>query len=135
MLWWDMVLEKIRTGDRLFTPGVGIDGGTRKRHFSINSTNMFAIEISSGKASIKLEKACFDVIEEAFNQNRALWLRCASIHANEPLENSADKLIWKRTGSRLARGNYVCSILEKANLVKYTMRGNKKCIELEESVK
>jgi hypothetical protein len=132
MHWWNRVLDMIRTGDLLFTPGVGIDGGNRKRPFCIHSTSMRFIEILSGKAFIKLEKACFDVIEEAFHQNKSLWLRCASIKANEPLENSADKLIRERTGSRLARGNYVCSILEKAELVTYSMRRNKKCIELKE---
>jgi hypothetical protein len=131
MHWWEKVLNEVKAGDQLFTPGTGIDGGNRKRPFTIDSTTSSAIEISSGKAHIKLERACFDVIEESFNGKRNLWLRCASIRTNEALENSADKLIRERTHSQLARGNYICSILEKSGLVKYAMKVNRKGIELQ----
>ena len=40
-------------------------------------------------------------------------------------------LIREATGSELARGNYICSILEHCGLVRYSMRGNQKGIELE----
>lgn len=130
MLWWAKILQEIKAGDNLFTPGAGIKGGSRQRIFTINSVNSSVIEISSGNACIKLERACFEVIEEAFNDNSRLWLRCASIRNNEALDGSADKLIRDRTDSQLARGNYVCSILEKSGVVKYSMRGNKKGIEL-----
>ncbi|MCL5063433.1 MAG: hypothetical protein M1443_09605 [Nitrospirae bacterium] len=82
------------------------------------------------ESDIKLERLCFDTIEDAFNNNHDLWLRVASSHDNEPFENSVDKLIRAATGSNLARGNYVCSILEKCGLVRYAMRGNRKGIKL-----
>jgi len=130
MHWWEKILREILVGEKLFTPGAGIDGGNRKRLFIIDSVTTSAIDVLSGNAHIKLEKTCFDVIEEAFVDNGQLWLRCASIRANEPLEDSADKIIRERTHSQLARGNYVCSILEKTRVVKYSMRGNRKGIEL-----
>ena len=133
MLWWVKISKEIKAGDNLFTPGAGINGGGRQRIFTINSAMSSAIDISSGNVCIKLEKVCFDVIEEAFNDNLSLWLRCASTHTIEALDGSADKLIREKTNSQLARGNYVCSILEKCEIVKYSMRGNKKGIELLDS--
>ena len=133
MLWWAKMSQEIKAGDNLLTPGAGISGGGRQRIFTINSIKSSVIEISSGKVCIKLARLCFDVIEEAFNDNSRLWLRCASTHTIEALDGSADKLIREKTKSQLARGNYVCSILEKSGVVKYSMRGNKKGIELQDS--
>lgn len=69
------------------------------------------------------------MIEEAFITNPSLWLRIAALHDNEPFENSVDKVVREATGSQLARGNYISSILEHCGLVRYAMRGNKKGIE------
>ena len=128
MAWWELVLEKIDVRDELFTPGRG-PTGSRRKPFIIESIGPFDIIIASGKSEIRLEKECFDVIEEAFITNPLLWLRVAALHNNEPFENSADKLVREATGSQLARGNYICAILKHCGLVRYAMRGNKKGIE------
>jgi hypothetical protein len=129
MHWWKKIIESIKAGDVLDTPGKGMNGGNSGK-FKINSIDSSKIVISSGNTSVHLEKECFDVLEVAFAKNPNLWLRCASSHSNEAFANSADMLIRERTGSQLARGNYVCSMLEKAGLVKYSMRDNKKWIKL-----
>jgi hypothetical protein len=133
MTWWDTVINTLKEGDKLFTPGRGPDGGNKKRPFWIEKKLSIKIYIKSGKIEtplIPIEKECFDFIEQAFNQNKFLQLRVASKHDNEPFENSADQLCRIKTGSNLARGNYVCSILEYCKLVKYSMYGNKKTIVL-----
>lgn len=128
MAWWKLVLDKLNVGDKFFTPGRGPRGLQRKL-FTIDLLDPSKIILASGKSKIPLEKECFDTIEKAFFQNPPLWLRVASLHDNEPFENSVDKLIRDETGSQLARGNYICSILEHCGLVRYAMRGNKKGIE------
>jgi len=94
MSWWEIVSGRLNPGDKLFTPGRGVQG-LRKKPFSILSKNSWKIIIGSGSYPIPLEKLCFDTIEKAFHKNPPLWLRVASLHDNEPLENSADKLIRK----------------------------------------
>jgi len=129
MAWWNLILAKVRVGNKLYTPGKGLQG-LRRRTFIILEINSWKIIIGSGRAKIPLEKDCFDVVEKAFSENPLLWLRVAAVHDNEPFENSADKLVRDATGSQLARGNYICSILDRCGLVRYAMRGNKKGIEL-----
>lgn len=129
MPWWNKILNCLSEGDVLFTPGRGLMSAHRST-FLIIKINDSRILIKSGKSTLSLERKCFDAIEEAFKNDPNLWLRVASIRANEPLENSADELIRTATGSSLARGNYVCSILEKCRLVRYAMRGNRKGIKL-----
>jgi hypothetical protein len=129
MSWRDVILDKINIGDKLFTPGRGTEGA-RKKPFTILSKHPERIIILSGNSSVPLEKECFDIVEEAFSSNPLLWLRVASLHDNEAFENSVDKLVRDATGSQLARGNYICSILEHCGLARYSMRGNKKGIEL-----
>jgi len=129
MTWWELVLDKLNVGDKLFTPGRG-PRGLRRKPFSIDLLAPLKIVLASGKSKIPLEKQCFDTVEKTFSQNPSLWLRVASLHDSEPFENSVDKLIRDETGSQLARGNYICSILEYCGLVRYAMRGYKKGIEL-----
>lgn len=128
MPWWNVVFDKINIGDVLFTPGGGMSGH-RKKPFKVLSKDIDRIIILSGKSPIPLEKGCFDAAERAFSENSFLWLRVASVHGNEPFESSVDKLVREATGSHLARGNYICSILEYCGLVRYRMRGNRKGIE------
>jgi len=128
MGWWEVILDKINTRDKLFTPGRGPEG-TRKKTFTILSKDMERIFILSGKSPIPLEKDCFEIVEKAFCNNPTLWLRVAALHDNEPFENSVDKLVRDVTGSKLARGNYICSILEHCELVRYSMCGNRKGIK------
>lgn len=128
MSWWDEIQEKINSGDVLYTPGRGLQR-TGKKPFRIISKDLFKLIITSGASNIPLEKQCFDKIEEAFSGNPLLWLRVASLHDREALENSVDKLIREATGSQLARGNYICAILEYCELVRYSMSGNRKGIE------
>jgi len=129
MAWWELVLETIGVRDELFTPGRGLRG-SRQKPFIIESIDPFEIIIASGDSEIRLEKECFDVVEEAFITNASLWLRVAALHGSEPFDNSVDKLVRDATESQLARGNYICSILEHCGLVRYSMRENKKGIEL-----
>jgi hypothetical protein len=88
------------------------------------------LNIASGKSKIPLEEACFETIEKAFASNPILWLRVASLHENQPLKDSIDELIRNTTGSQLARGNYIASVIEHCGLVRYAMRAGKKGIEL-----
>jgi len=128
MAWWDLILERVDVGDEIFTPGKGLQA-SRRKPFKNMSKSQSAINIASGNSVVPLERLCFDTIQEAYSENLLLWLRVASLHDNEPFENSLDKLVREATGSQLARGNYICSILEHCGLVRYTMRGNKKGIE------
>lgn len=130
MKWWDVVYKTIKVGDSLFTPGRGLDGGNKRKPFKIIKKLTDRINVQSGSYLIPLGKACFDVVEEAFTDNPHLWLRVASIKEIPALRGSADELIRKRTASNLARGNYVCSILEYCSLVHYQMQGNRKGIIL-----
>ena len=129
MSWWDEIQEKINSGDVLYTPGRGLQR-IGKKPFRIISKDLFKLIITSGASKIPLEKQCFDKIEEAFSGNPLLWLRVASLHDREALENSVDKLIREANGSQLARGNYICAILEYCELVLYSMSGNRKGIKL-----
>lgn len=129
MFWWDVILEKIKVGNVLTTPGRGMEG-LRRRPFSIEDENVSIIDVHSGESRIRLEKKCFDVVEEAFQQNADLYLYVASVKTIPALPGSADELIRNATGSQLARGNYVCAMLEHCGLVKYAMRSNKKVIML-----
>lgn len=129
MRWWNKISNCLNVGDKLFTPGRG-HNGANKKPFWIKTISKDKIQIKSGKSLICLERECFDAIEEAFRNDSKLWLRVASRHDNEPFEDSADKLIRAATDSNLARGNYICSILEKCGLVRYAMRGNRKGIKL-----
>lgn len=129
MAWWELVLEKILVGDDLLTPGRGLQG-SRRKPFKIESISPSTLHIGSGNSTIPLERLCFDTVEKAFSENPLLWLRVAALHDNEPFENSVDKLIRDATGSQLARANYICSLLEHCGIVRYSMRGNKKGIEL-----
>jgi hypothetical protein len=128
MGWWEVVLKNLDVGDILLTPGRGLQG-SRRKPFKIVLKSPSTINIASGNSVVPLERLCFDAIQEAYSENPLLWLRGASLHDNEPFENSLDKLVREATGSQLARGNYICSILEHCGLVRYTMRGNKKGIE------
>jgi len=130
MKWWEKVHQTINEGDVLYTPGRGLDGGNKRKPFTIISRQYSNIVIQSGSFPILIERHCFDVIEEAFSENPERLLRVASSHSNEPFKNSADEIIRNRTGSNLARGNYVCSILQHCGLVKYSMAINKKVIKL-----
>ena len=129
MGWWEVISDKINTRDKLFTPGRGPEK-TREKPFTILSKDLERIFILSGKSPIPLEKDCFEIVEKAFSDNPTLWLRVASLHDSEAFENSADKLVREGTCSQLARGNYICALLEHFGLVGYTMHGNKKGIEL-----
>ena len=129
MAWWDLILEKIDIGDKFYTPGRGLRG-LRRKPFIILEIDSSKIIIGSGKTKIPLEKRCFAAVENTFSNNSLLWLRVASLHDNEPFENSVDKVVREATASQLSRGNYICSILEHCGLMRYTMRGNKKGIEL-----
>jgi len=128
-IWWEGVQNNLKTGERLLTPGRGMKGG-RQKTFEIFSIDSNAITIMSGKSLIPLERVCFNSIQKAFEENPNHWLRAASLHTSQPLENSVDKLVRDATGSDLARGNYICAILEHLGFVQYSMRGNKKGIEL-----
>jgi hypothetical protein len=129
MDWWEVILNRINIRDELFTPGRGTEGA-RKKPFTILSKDPERIIILSGKFPIPVEKDCFEIVEKAFSDNPLLWLRVAALHDNEPFENSVDKLVRDATGSQLARGNYISSILEHCGLVRYVMRGNRKGVEL-----
>jgi len=129
MPWWNEVLSQVNTGEILYTPGRGIPPSNQKP-FTIITQEPTSISILSGKSVIPLERECFDVIEKAFNKNSNLCLRVASVRETEPLENSVDELIRNATESQLSRGNYISSILEYCGIVRYTMLGNQKHIEL-----
>lgn len=129
MAWWEIVLKKLDVGDELLTPGRGLQG-SRRKPFKIVFKTPTIIRIASGNSIIPLERLCFDTVQKAFSENPLLWFRVAALHDNEPFENSVDKLVREATGSQLARGNYICSIIEHCGLVRYSMRGNKKGIEL-----
>jgi hypothetical protein len=126
--WWDRVAEGISPRLQLFTPGRGISGHGGKP-FGIVTVDRQRIGIQSGRSLIPLGRECFDIIEKAFTSTSQLWLRVVSSHG-EPLEGSADALIRAQTGSELARANYVCAILVYCGLVEYTMRGNRKGIQV-----
>ena len=128
MPWWKSILATINEGDVLQTPGTV--NGARRKTFTVLLKEALVIRIGSGSSIINMERECFDAVETAFNQNPSLWLRVASVHAKEPLPDSADKLIREATGSHLARGNYVCAILEHCGLVKYSRKGRWKVIVL-----
>jgi len=129
MSWWKKIYENINCGDNYETPGKGIERIGRGI-FEVIEIDIDKIIIRSGKSRIPLEESCFEVIKEFFNENPHGRLRIAAAHDNEPFMHSADMLIRERTGSQLARGNYVCSILENELLVCYVMQGNRKYIEL-----
>jgi hypothetical protein len=129
MSWWESLLGKFRGGDVLDTPGKGL-AGLKKGHFKIEQINSAVIYLHSGKSRIPLERKCFDTIEKAFQENARLHLFVAALHEKPALEGSADELIRKETGSELARGNYVCSMLQHCGLVQYKMKGTKKVIVL-----
>jgi hypothetical protein len=92
MGWWQLILEKIDIGDKFYTPGRGLQG-LRRKLFTILEIDSSKITIGSGSSEIPLEKKCFDAVENAFSINSLLWLRVASLHDNEPFENSVDKLV------------------------------------------
>lgn len=98
--------------------------------FLVKKIGNDTITIKSGKSFLSLEKLCFDAVEEFFRENPDSKLRVASLRSNKPLDGSADKIIREKTGSNLARGNYVCAILEEFGLVKYVMDGNVKYIKI-----
>jgi len=129
MSWWDVVSSKLMRGDVLFTPGRGKEG-LRKKPFEILSVTSSSLKILSGDYPISLERECFDVIEREYFKNPFASLRIAAIKENDPLDDSADKLIRQATGSNMARGNYVCAILEHCELVRYEMSGKRKVIVL-----
>lgn len=130
MAWWDLVIEQLAVNEEIMTPGAGIDGGGRKRPFYVQRISPLRITITSGEAEVPIEKECVDALEAAFTANPLASFRAASLHANEPFPDSADALIRQTTGSSLARGNYVCAILERVNLVSYGMQGRRKIIRL-----
>ena len=128
MSWWDEVYNNIGVGRELQTPGRGEERiGAKPFKIIYKEPDLFII--LTGKSCLPLEKSCFEVIEEAMNINHYLKLRISSVKDNQPLKDTADKLIRERTGSNLARGNYVCSILNEVGLVRYVMFANKKWIE------
>ena len=130
MSWWNGVYEIIKESDLIYTPGSGLSGGNKKRPFWIHKKDPSKITIKSGKSEVPLVKECFDTVEDAFKNKKMQRLRVASSHSNVPFDESADQLIRESTQSKLARGNYVCAILEYCGLVKYSMLGNKKVIKL-----
>lgn len=129
MFWWNSITSSLSAGQVLRTPGRGIPP-THWGTFTICTINPSEIIIESGQDQIILEKLCFDIVEQTFITNPASRLRVASLHDNVPLPDSVDKLIRNATGSNLARGNYVCSILVQCKLVKYAMNGRQKIIVL-----
>lgn len=129
MSFWDEIISQIKVSQIFFTPGRGMEGRNR-RPFEVKEIGKDIIIIKSGNSYLPLEKLCFDAVEEFFRNNPDSKLRVASLRSNEPLEGSADKIIREKTGSNLARGNYVCAILEKFGLVKYVMDGNIKYIKI-----
>lgn len=133
MSWWGIIFKKVHEGDVLDTPGRGLVG-LAKGHFKIGQKNSAAIYLHSGKSRIPLDKKCFDTIEKAFHENANLYLFVAAVHKKPALPGSADELIRNATGSELARGNYVCSILKHCGLVQYKMEGTKKAIVLPEKL-
>jgi hypothetical protein len=133
MPWWNALINQINENDILYTPGRGLDGGNRRKNFLINHITKNKITIISGGSLVPLDRECFDIIENVFLQNPFLWLRTASLH-EEPISGSADELIRVGTGSDLARGNYICAILQHCGLVRYSMRGNQKGIELPQQI-
>jgi hypothetical protein len=128
MSWWEQVYEGINIGDEFQTPGRG-EEGTGRRPFKVIYKEPGRIIILTGRSCLPLEQSCFEAIQEAFIENPHSRWRVASLRENQPLVDGADRLIRERTGSNLARGNYVCAILEKIGLVRYVMQGNKKLIE------
>ena len=127
MAWRDVVLNNVNVGDTFRTPGRGLKGD-RAKDFKVIYKESDRLFILSGKSCLPLERACFEAIENAFNnQPHSRW-RVSSLRDNEPYKNSADKLIREVTNSNLARGNYVCAMLESLGLVKYEMDGYRKCI-------
>lgn len=131
MSWWDVVSGRLERGDSLFTPGRGIKG-LNKKPFDIVSVTSDSLKILSGESFIRIERKCFDIIENEYKKNPFLSLRVATIREKEPLENSADKLLRENTSSKQWIGNYVCSILEHCGLVHYEMQGDIKVIVLSE---
>lgn len=129
MSWWKKVLNTTEVGDKLFTPGRGMEGN-RRGTFWVKEKNDGNLVIKSGEASFAIEKECFDAIEIALVTRNYPLLRVASLHANTALEDSADELIRRATNSNLSRGNYVCAILEKIGVVRYVMDGRRKSIAL-----
>lgn len=129
MAWWSSITSMLSVGLSLRTPGRGMPP-TRQGTFTIHAIKPSEIIIKSGQGQIILEKLCFDIIEQALIANPAIRLRVASLHDNSPLPDSVDKLIRDATGSNLARGNYVSSILVYCNIVKYAMNGRQKIIVL-----
>jgi hypothetical protein len=121
-------MEIVNVEDELLTPGRGKQGFKRKP-FTIFGIESEKIVVGSGHSKIILEKECFEVTEKAFSEKTTLWLRVAALHDIEPAKGSVDELVRLATGSQLARGNYICSILEHCGLVRYTMQANKKGIE------
>jgi hypothetical protein len=128
MSWWGIILENVHEGDVLDTPGRGLVGLV-KRHFKIGHKNSTVIYLHSGESRIPLDRQCVDTVEKAFQENASLHLFVAALH-DKPMAGSTDELIRKATGSQLARGNYVCSILQHCGLVEYKMKGTKKVIVL-----
>ena len=126
----ERVYRIVSVRDVLYTPGRGLDGGSKKKPFIILSKDQAKIIVKSGNTKVPLVKKCFDTIEENLRGGKRLWLRVASAHDSEPFKDSADELIRNATNSQLARGNYVCSILEHCKLVKYSMMVSKKVIKL-----
>jgi hypothetical protein len=133
MAWWVSITSMLSVGLSLRTPGRGMPP-TRQGTFTIHSISPTEMIIESGQGQIILEKACFDIVEQAFIAKPTIRLRVASLHDNLPLPDSVDKLIRDATGSNLARGNYVSSILAYCNLVKYEMNGRQKVIVLQENI-
>jgi hypothetical protein len=130
MSWWDTVHGAVKPGDVVYTPGRGLDGGSKKRPFTIASRDDSKIEVLTGHSKVPLHKECFDVAEDALVNRKHAWLRVAALHSNDTFSDSLDQLIRFATKSELARGNYVCALLERCGLVKYSMQGRRKVIEL-----
>ena len=130
MSWWETLLSTIKPGDIVYTPGRGLDGGSKRRPFTVASIDAFKIDVLSGKSKVPLHRECFDVAEDALVNRKHAWLRVAALHSNDTFSDSLDQLIRSATKSELARGNYVCALLERCGLVKYSMQGRRKVIEL-----
>lgn len=129
MSWWNILLSNINTGNIINTPGRG-QSGFNSSQFEIVDINNNELKIKSGKSEIRIEKECFEVVEDFFLKHPYAKLRIASLHDSSPLPDSVDKLIREKMGSDLARGNYVSAILEACRLVNYSMTGRKKVIGL-----
>lgn len=127
MSWWDIVFKNVKIEEKFKTPGRGLYSLNAK-DFKVIYKDSERLVILAGRSCIPLDKKCFDALEDTFKQQPNIKLRVSTVRQKEPEKNSADEIIRYKTGSNLPCANYICAILEKLNLVKYEMDGERKCI-------